>query len=402
MAGAALPGECSSCLRAALLGAVALAGAASPAPGRRVTVRSTHATSRSRCRGARPGGLVRAVRRANRGNDATTSSSRKKRTRILRPGQRQTITASFPRKGTFRFLCSVSGHARLGMKGVFGVSVKPPRPATSASSDRHVRCRLAHSDRQVRQPVLVTAPPGDTSGLSSSSRPEPSASFATATSFRSLPRHSRQGHSRGESGLLSIAFAPDYAPAACSTRSTTPARGRTEICGSQSSAWILRPRHGSTLRRSAGAHDSEAVRESQRRDAPVRRRRRAVRVGGRRRPGVLNRAGAFAQRLDVLLGNIIRIDPRRGDPYAVPERQSLPRTSRTPDPRSGRTGFGTRGASGSTPETDVLYVPDVGSTSREEINVVERGGRGANFGWPCFEGTVVFDETDRARGQCRR
>ena len=35
-------------------------------------------------------------------------------------------------------------------------------------------------------------------------------------------------------------------------------------------------------------------------------------------PGVLNRAGAFAQRLDVLLGNIIRIDPRRGDPYAVP------------------------------------------------------------------------------------
>ena len=34
--------------------------------------------------------------------------------------------------------------------------------------------------------------------------------------------------------------------------------------------------------------------------------------------GVLNRAGAFAQRRDDLLGDIIRIDPRRGDPYSVP------------------------------------------------------------------------------------
>jgi hypothetical protein len=38
-------------------------------------------------------------------------------------------------------------------------------------------------------------------------------------------------------------------------------------------------------------------------------------------------------------------------------------------------------------------VPDVGSTSREEINAVANRGRGANFGWPCFEGTVVFDAT---------
>ncbi|HUG63739.1 MAG TPA: hypothetical protein VMK83_00835 [Gaiellaceae bacterium] len=41
----------------------------------------------------------------------------------------------------------------------------------------------------------------------------------------------------------------------------------------------------------------------------------------------------------------------------------------------------------------MLYVPDVGSTSREEINVVPNRGRGVNFGWPCFEGTLVFDET---------
>ena len=66
--------------------------------------------------------------------------------------------------------------------------------------------------------------------------------------------------------------------------------------------------------------------------------------------------------------------------------------------RSGRTGSGTRGGSGSTPRRTSSYVPDVGSTSREEINVVARSGRGANFGWPCFEGTLVFDATATCEG----
>ena len=115
-------------------------------------------------------------------------------------------------------------------------------------------------------------------------------------------------------------------------------------------------------------------------------------------PGVLNRAGAFAQRLDELLGNIIRIDPRSGDPYAVPARQPVRRVGRRADPRSGRTASGTRGASGSIPRRTSCTSPDVGSTSREEINVVARRGRGANFGWPCFEGTVVFDDTVTCEG----
>jgi uncharacterized cupredoxin-like copper-binding protein len=79
----------------------------------------------------------------NRG--ATTHDfvvAKKKRTRLLQPGQSQTITVAFPRKGTFAFLCSVSGHARLGMKGVFGVGVKPPSA-----------------------PPPTPQPPGDTSNL---------------------------------------------------------------------------------------------------------------------------------------------------------------------------------------------------------------------------------------------
>ena len=66
--------------------------------------------------------------------------------------------------------------------------------------------------------------------------------------------------------------------------------------------------------------------------------------------GVLNPPGAFAQTLDDLLGNILRIDPREtedGEPYSVPESNpSSASTGRAP--RSGLTASGTPGAFRST------------------------------------------------------
>jgi hypothetical protein len=41
-----------------------------------------------------------------------------------------------------------------------------------------------------------------------------------------------------------------------------------------------------------------------------------------------------------------------------------------------------------------MIIGDVGSTSREELDVIPNGTYGQNFGWPCFEGTVVFDATE--------
>ncbi len=109
-------------------------------------------------------------------------------------------------------------------------------------------------------------------------------------------------------------------------------------------------------------------------------------------PGVLHRAGAFAQRLDTLLGDIVRIDPRRGDPYSVPPDNPFVAIAGA-RPEVWAYGLRNPWRFWIDHETNTLYVPDVGSTSREEVNVVARGGRGANFGWPCFEGTVVFDTT---------
>jgi len=49
-----------------------------------------------------------------------------KKTKLLNPGQSQLLTVKFARKGKFTYVCSVTGHARLGMQGTFGVGVTAP------------------------------------------------------------------------------------------------------------------------------------------------------------------------------------------------------------------------------------------------------------------------------------
>lgn len=43
------------------------------------------------------------------------------KTRLLSPGQSQTLKVTFLKKGTYPYLCTVTGHAVAGMKGVFTV-----------------------------------------------------------------------------------------------------------------------------------------------------------------------------------------------------------------------------------------------------------------------------------------
>jgi hypothetical protein len=92
-----------------------------------------------------------------------------------------------------------------------------------------------------------------------------------------------------------------------------------------------------------------------------------------------------AQRLDELHGKILRIDPREqgNRPYRIP-----------PDnPFVGRPGrdeiwaYGLRNPwrFGFDPESRALMIGDVGSQSTEEIDVATSGG--LNFGWACYEGS---------------
>ena len=113
--------------------------------------------------------------------------------------------------------------------------------------------------------------------------------------------------------------------------------------------------------------------------------------------GVRNRPGAFAQRRDELLGNILRIDPRGGTPYRVPA--DNPFVGLT-DVRPEIWAYGLRNpwrfwidaATGS------MLIGDVGLGNAEEIDVIPPGAKGLNFGWPCFEGTIAL-RRDRAMRQ---
>jgi uncharacterized cupredoxin-like copper-binding protein len=57
-----------------------------------------------------------------------------KTTRILAPGKSQLLTVKFTKKGTFTYLCSVTGHARLGMQGKFAVGVSAPPPTSTTTT----------------------------------------------------------------------------------------------------------------------------------------------------------------------------------------------------------------------------------------------------------------------------
>ena len=131
--------------------------------------------------------------------------------------------------------------------------------------------------------------------------------------------------------------------------------------------------------------------------------------------GVLHEPGAFAQTVDDLLGNILRIDPRQSgdEPYTVPPGNPF---VGAPGARPEIWAYGLRNPwrFWIDPVTGDMYVGDVGLGAREEIDYVAGGrGGGENFGWPCFEGGLPFDtaatctspvppllEYDHSGGEC--
>ena len=100
-----------------------------------------------------------------------------------------------------------------------------------------------------------------------------------------------------------------------------------------------------------------------------------------------------AQNLDVLLGKLLRIDPRRqknGKPYGIP----------ASNPFVGRAGadeiysYGLRNPwRFSFDRTDgTLVIGDVGQGELEEIDYTTiKGASGANFGWNVFEGSQPYE-----------
>jgi len=409
-------GRVIAILAAATTAVLALAAAAEPSSTRTFTVRVdardfSFALSR---KSVPAGSTVRFVVR-NRGAQPHDFLVKKKRTGVLRPGQTQTITVAFPKKGRFAFLCTISGHARLGMRGQFGVAVKPvetPPPTKPPVNTSDLVSLTPVGTFDI--PVLVTAPAGDDDRVfvveQTGTVRLVRDGVTSPTPFLDIRD---KVIDQGESGLLSIAFAPDYTQSGliyAIYNARMGPYGDLQIAEFRRDPFDPDRADPSyervllTIPKPYENHNGGMLQFGPDGDLYV-----SVGDGD---PGVLHKAGAFAQRLDVLLGRILRIDPRRGDPFAVPADNPF---VGVPDARPEIWAYGLRN-----PwrfwidrETDTLYVPDVGSTSREEINVVPNRGRADNFGWPCFEGSLVFDasamcsrampplvEYQRAGGEC--
>ena len=328
---------------------------------------------------------------ANRGNTIHDFVVKGRRTQKLRPGQSQTLTIVFSRKRSYRFLCSVSGHARLGMKGTFAVGTRPSPsaspPPTVDTSDLAALTRVG----TFKRPVLVTAPPGDTRRLfiveqagtirivrDGELRPTPFLDIRDKVKVTSEP------------GLLSIAFAQDYATSGLfyAFYNTTAGNGDIRIAefrrhptdpdladpySERILLTIPKPwenHNGGMLQFGPDGFLYASVGDGD--------------------SGILNPPGFFAQRRDDLLGDILRIDPREGDPYAVPADNPFVGVDGV-RPEIWAYGLRNPWRFWIDPETRSMFVADTGNERREEVDIVARGESGLNFGWPCFEGSLPFD-----------
>lgn len=97
-----------------------------------------------------------------------------------------------------------------------------------------------------------------------------------------------------------------------------------------------------------------------------------------------------AQNKSILLGKLLRIDPRRKGGYSVPK--SNPFAKGKGKPEIYATGLRNPFRFSFDSKTKDIWIGDVGQDSWEEIDHVSAQKlRGANFGWDRFEGDHVFE-----------
>jgi glucose/arabinose dehydrogenase len=313
-------------------------------------------------------------------------------TRVLSRGATQTISVRFPRKGTFRFLCSVKGHAKLGMKGLFAVAqpVPPPSPPPEPPAvDPASLVRLTKVGTFER-PVHVVAPDGDPRLFVV----EQAGTIRVVKDGVGLEAPFLDIRDRvklvSETGLLSLAFAPDYATSgrAYVFYNDRVGNGNVNVVEYRRMAAnpdLLDPgtaRTVLTVVKPWENHNGGMLQFGPDGDLYV-----SVGDGD---SGVLGPPGRFAQTRDDLLGNILRIDPRGGNPYAVPADNPFVGVDGV-RPEVWAYGLRNPWRFWIDPPTGAMLIGDVGLGQREEIDLVPRGQTGLNFGWPCFEGGVPFD-----------
>jgi glucose/arabinose dehydrogenase len=321
-----------------------------------------------------PVGTVRFVV-VNRGASPHDFAIGGKRTRMLERGERQTLVVRFKRSGRYTYVCTVPGHAHLGMKGTLRVGKPKPKPPPAPPPPVPTALTLAKIG-DFELPTDVDAPPGDSSRLVVVEQ-RGLVHLLVDGVRRELPFLDLRPlvRAQGEAGLLSIAFAPDYATSGLVYAFYNDRPGNLRLVELQRSSSNPDTIDAGSARellhqvKFAANHNGGMLQFGHDGRLYV-----GVGDGG---SGPDHKPGLFAQDKASVFGKVLRLDPKTGawDVWA--------RGLRNPwkfwhDPVSGQT-----------------FVGDVGQDRREEVNVIPSGTNEINFGWPCFEGSLPFDAEER-------
>lgn len=344
-----------------------------------------------------PRGATVTFRVRNRGAVAHDFVIAGRRTRKLGPGQSATLRVRFTKKGLKPFICSLPGHVRLGMKGELGVAVPAPaltKPAPAPATVVSGSARLT-AIGTFEAPVLVVSPPGDAHDI-----------FVVEQPGRIRVIHddvlqeqpfldiADEVHMTNEPGLLSLAFAPDWATSRLAYVFYNQRKGNGDSRIAELHAFSA---NSLVADRTSLRTVVEVVKPWENHNGGM------LQFGpdgylyasiGDGDSGVMNRPGAFGQTLDDLLGSIIRVDPRGGSPYAIPPGNPF---TDVVGARAELWAYGLRNPWRfwiDAPTGD-MFIGDVGFGQREELDRIPAGTSGQNFGWPCLEGTKPYDRTEQ-------
>ncbi|MDA0170428.1 PQQ-dependent sugar dehydrogenase [Solirubrobacter taibaiensis] len=227
-------------------------------------------------------------------------------------------------------------------------------------------------------PVYVTAPPEDRSRVFVVEQAGTIRIIGRDAPFLDITANVTSG---GEQGLLSMAFAPDYATSGLFYVYFTDSSADQQVVEFKASGDVADPasaRQVLLMEDDEGNHNGGQLQFGP--DG-----RLYIGTGDGGGGGDQHGSRGNAQDRKSLLGKILRIDPKAG---GLPEIYSY--GLRNP----WRFSFDR--------ETGDLWIGDVGQGEWEEINFVRKGkGKGANFGWRPFEGNARFAPGESAKGHVK-
>jgi glucose/arabinose dehydrogenase len=241
-------------------------------------------------------------------------------------------------------------------------------------------------------PVFVTQPEGDKSlyvveQTGKIIRVAPSGKKST---FLDIANEITAG---GEQGLLSVAFAPDFARSGLFYVDYTNRNGDTRVVEYKAKKGRADERSARTLlavQQPYANHNGGLLIFDDAGNLLI----------GLGDGGSANDPERNGQDLGALLGKILRIDPSRpakgGKDYSIPKDNPFA-SEQGARPEVLAYGLRNPWRFSFDRETGALWIGDVGQDSLEEIDVLtEPGSQDSNFGWSAFEGTERFNDDQEA------